>query len=53
MKVTLLLENNSLYNTYFHAEHGFSAYMEDQGKKVLYDTAILQRFHQKRRADGH
>ena len=44
MKVTLLLENNSLYNTYFHAEHGFSAYMEDDGTKVLYDTGYSNAF---------
>lgn len=44
MKLTLLVENNSLYNTYYIAEHGFSAYMEDAGKKIVYDTGYSDAF---------
>lgn len=44
MKLRLLVENNSLYDTFFHAEHGFSAYIEDQGQKILYDTGYSDAF---------
>jgi len=44
MKLTLLTENNSLYATRFLAEHGFSAYIEDDGKKILYDTGYSDIF---------
>ncbi len=44
MKLVLLVENNSLYDTFFHAEHGFSAYIEDEGKKILYDTGYSDAF---------
>ncbi len=44
MKLTLLMENNSLYCKYYHAEHGFSAYIEDEGKKILYDTGYSAAF---------
>ena len=44
MKLILLVENNSLYDTFFHAEHGFSAYVEDEGKKILYDTGYSDAF---------
>ena len=44
MKIVLLLENNSIYNTYFQAQHGFSAYMEDEGKKIVYDTGYSDAF---------
>jgi len=44
MKLTLLLENNCLYNTYFYAQHGFSAYIDDEGKKIVYDTGYSDIF---------
>ncbi len=44
MKLTLLVENTCLYNTYYYAEHGFSAYIEDEGKKILYDTGYSDVF---------
>ena len=44
MKFTLLTENNSLYDTFFHAEHGVSAYMEEDGVQVLYDTGYSNAF---------
>lgn len=44
MKVTLLLENNSLFGKYLNAEHGFSAWIEDQDVKVLYDFGFSDKF---------
>ena len=46
MKVTILVDNTALFDRMFVAEHGFSAYIEAGGKKILFDTgyssAILQ-----------
>ena len=44
MKVTLLLENNSLFCKYLNAEHGFSAWIEDEDIKVLYDFGYSDKF---------
>lgn len=44
MKVTLLLENNSLFATYLNAEHGFSAWIEDEDIKVLFDFGFSGNF---------
>jgi 7,8-dihydropterin-6-yl-methyl-4-(beta-D-ribofuranosyl)aminobenzene 5'-phosphate synthase len=44
VKVTLLLENNSLYCNYLNAEHGFSAWIEDEDIKVLYDFGFSDKF---------
>lgn len=44
MKVTLLLENHSLFNKFYNAEHGYSAWIEDENVKVLYDTAYSDKF---------
>ncbi|MCJ7616886.1 MAG: MBL fold metallo-hydrolase [Desulfobacterales bacterium] len=44
MKVTLLLENNCLFGKYLNAEHGFSAWIEDDGFKVLYDCGYSDNF---------
>ncbi len=44
MKVTLLVENNSLFNRFLNAEHGYSAWIEDEGVKVLYDTGYSDKF---------
>lgn len=38
MKVTILVDNTALFDRMFIAEHGFSAYIEAEGKKVLFDT---------------
>ena len=38
MKVTLLVDNTALFDRMFVAEHGFSAYIEADGKKILFDT---------------
>jgi len=44
MKVTLLLENNSLFASYLNSEHGFSAWIEDEDIKVLYDFGFSDNF---------
>ncbi|MGV8025935.1 MAG: MBL fold metallo-hydrolase [Anaerolineaceae bacterium] len=44
MKVTLLLENNSLFAVYLNAEHGFSAWIEDEDIKVLFDFGFSDKF---------
>lgn len=46
MKVTLLLENNSLFCRYLNAEHGFSAWIEDEDIKVLFDFGFSDKFIQ-------
>lgn len=44
MKVTLLLENTSLFGVYLNAEHGFSAWIEDEDIKILYDFGFSDKF---------
>lgn len=44
MKVTLLLENTSLFGKYLNSEHGFSAWIEDEDKKILFDTGFSDKF---------
>lgn len=44
MKVTVLLENNSLFGTRYLAEHGFSLYIEDEQTRILYDTGYSYPF---------
>lgn len=44
MKVTLLMENNSLFGKYLNAEHGFSAWIEDEDVKVLFDCGFSDKF---------
>jgi len=44
MKVTLLMENTSLFTKYLNAEHGFSAWIEDEDIKVLYDFGFSDKF---------
>ena len=44
MKVTLLMENTSLFTRYLNAEHGFSAWIEDEDIKVLYDFGFSDKF---------
>lgn len=38
MKITILVDNTALFDRMFVAEHGFSAYIETEGKKILFDT---------------
>jgi 7,8-dihydropterin-6-yl-methyl-4-(beta-D-ribofuranosyl)aminobenzene 5'-phosphate synthase len=44
MRVTLLMENTSLFCKYLNAEHGFSAWIEDEDIKVLYDFGFSDKF---------
>jgi len=44
MKVTLLMENNSLFGVYLNAEHGYSAWIEDEGIKILLDCGFSDKF---------
>jgi 7,8-dihydropterin-6-yl-methyl-4-(beta-D-ribofuranosyl)aminobenzene 5'-phosphate synthase len=38
MKVTILVDNTALYDRFYLAEHGFSAYIESEGCRLLFDT---------------
>jgi 7,8-dihydropterin-6-yl-methyl-4-(beta-D-ribofuranosyl)aminobenzene 5'-phosphate synthase len=38
MKITILVDNTALFDRMFVAEHGFSAFIEVEGKKILFDT---------------
>lgn len=38
------MENNSLYCSYLYAEHGFSAWIEDEDIKILYDFGFSDKF---------
>ena len=38
MNVSILMDNTALFDRFFTAEHGFSAYIEADGCKVLFDT---------------
>ena len=44
MKVTVLLENTCMYSKYYNAEHGFSAWIEDEDVKVLLDCGYSDNF---------
>lgn len=44
MKTTLLMENNCLFGKYLYAEHGFSAWIEDDATKTLYDCGYSDKF---------
>ena len=52
MKVTILLENTSLYSKYYNSEHGFSAWIEDEDVKVLLDCGFSDKFIQNAEAMG-
>ena len=44
MKVTVLLENTSMYSKYLNSEHGFSAWIEDEDMKILLDCGYSDKF---------
>ncbi|MFA6362713.1 MBL fold metallo-hydrolase [Methanoregula sp.] len=46
MKVTILMDNTALFDRMFVAEHGFSAYIEAEGKRILFDTGYSGAFLQ-------
>lgn len=52
MKATVLVENNSLFNKFYNAEHGYSAWLEDEDIKVLYDTGYSDKFIKNAEAMG-
>jgi 7,8-dihydropterin-6-yl-methyl-4-(beta-D-ribofuranosyl)aminobenzene 5'-phosphate synthase len=44
MKLTILVDNNTLINNYLLGEPAFSVYIEEAGKKILYDTGYTDIF---------
>lgn len=38
MKITVLVDNNTLIDNYFEGEPALSFFIEEEGKKVLFDT---------------
>lgn len=44
MNVTILVDNTALFDRMFTAEHGFSAYIEASGNRILFDTGYSGAF---------
>jgi len=44
MKTTILVDNTALFDRMFVAEHGFSAFIEAEGKRILFDTGYSGAF---------
>jgi 7,8-dihydropterin-6-yl-methyl-4-(beta-D-ribofuranosyl)aminobenzene 5'-phosphate synthase len=44
MKLTVLVDNNTLIDRYFFGEPGLSYYIEDNGEKILFDTGYSDVF---------
>src|SRR6056297_3385422 len=44
MKLTVLVDNNSIIDRYFLAEPGLSYYIEDKGSNILFDTGYSDTF---------
>lgn len=44
MKLTILVDNNVLQSKNFFGEHGLSFYIEDEGKKILFDMGYSDAF---------
>lgn len=44
MKITILVDNTALFDRMFVAEHGFSAFIEAEGKRILFDTGYSDAF---------
>jgi metal-dependent hydrolase (beta-lactamase superfamily II) len=44
MEVTVLVDNTALFDRMFVAEHGFSVYIEAEGKRILFDTGYSDAF---------
>ncbi|MGG1663940.1 MBL fold metallo-hydrolase [Brevibacillus sp. NRS-1366] len=44
MKLTILVDNNTLIDHYFIAEPAFSAFIEADGKRILFDTGYSNAF---------
>lgn len=46
MKITVLLDNNTLIDRYFIGEPGLSFLLEEEGKRILFDTGYSDAFLQ-------
>ncbi len=46
MKTTILVDNTALFDRMFVAEHGFSTFIEAEGKRILFDTGYSGAFLQ-------
>ncbi len=44
MELTVLVDNNTLIDRYFHGEPGLSFLINDSGKKILFDTGYSDAF---------
>jgi len=44
MKLTVLVDNNTLIDRYFYGEPGVSYLIEDEGKQILFDTGYSNAF---------
>ena len=44
MKLTILVDNNTLIDRYFYAEPGVSYFVEDEGKRILFDVGYSDVF---------
>ena len=44
MKLTVLIDNNTLIDRYFLGEPGVSYLIEDEGKKILFDVGYSNAF---------
>lgn len=44
MKTTILVDNTALFDRMFVAEHGFSTFIEVEGKRILFDTGYSGAF---------
>jgi len=44
MKITVLVDNNTLIDRYFYGEPGVSYYIEDEGKTILFDVGYSDAF---------
>ena len=44
MKLTVLVDNNTLIDRYFYGEPGVSYFIQDEGKKILFDVGYSDAF---------
>ena len=44
MRLTVLVDNNTLIDRYFYGEPGVSYFIEDEGKKILFDVGYSDAF---------
>lgn len=44
MKITILADNTALFDRMFIAEHGFAAFIEAEGRRILFDTGYSGAF---------